>query len=169
MANTYTLISSNVLTSGAATVTFSSIPATYTDLQIFCSARDADTGGAVVALSFNGVTTNLSSRNLTGNGSAASSGSSTSALAISARSDSGDRTANTFGNSSFYVTNYASSTLNKSVSVDSVEETNATGAFMNMTAGLWSSTATITSLTLTPGVANFVTGSSFYLYGIKNS
>jgi hypothetical protein len=169
MANTYTLIQAQTLASSAASVTFSSIPATYTDLQIFCSARDADTGGAVVALSFNGVTTNLSSRNLTGNGSAASSGSSSSAFAIAARSDSGDRTANTFGNSSFYVPNYAGASYNKPVSVHSAEETNATAVFMNVTAGLWSTTAAITSLTLTPGVANFVIGSSFYLYGIKSS
>ena len=41
-ANTYTLISSNVLASSAATVTFSSIPATYTDLVLRVSARNND-------------------------------------------------------------------------------------------------------------------------------
>lgn len=169
MANTYTLISSNTVgTGGVASVTFSSIPATYTDLKVVCSTRDSDTSGAVVAMSFNGVTTNLSSRTLLGSGSAATSSSSTTAFAIVARSDSNDRTASTFGNGEFYIPNYAGSN-NKSVSVDGVEENNATAAYMNLTAGLWSSTAAITSITLTPGVANFKEFSTFYLYGIKKN
>ena len=57
-ANTYTLISSNVLGSSAASVTFSSIPATYTDLVLRVSARtDADDTSLIT---FNGTTTGYS-------------------------------------------------------------------------------------------------------------
>ena len=41
---TYTLISSNVLSSSAASVTFSSIASTYTDLVLRVSARDDRAG-----------------------------------------------------------------------------------------------------------------------------
>jgi hypothetical protein len=44
MANTYTLIESQVLGSSAASVTFSAIPATYTDLVLKFSSRNDDTG-----------------------------------------------------------------------------------------------------------------------------
>jgi len=42
MPSTYTLISSNVLGSSAASVTFSAIPSTYTDLVLRISARGLD-------------------------------------------------------------------------------------------------------------------------------
>lgn len=74
MANTYTLISSNTLTSSAASVTFSSIPATYTDLVLRISSRtDAAGATATVAAQFNGDTTsaNYSETNLNSDGATA--------------------------------------------------------------------------------------------------
>jgi hypothetical protein len=55
-------------------------------------------------------------------------------------------TANTFGNTEFYIPNYTSSNY-KSFSVDGVTENNATAAFA-LYAGLWSNTAAITSFRL---------------------
>ena len=69
---TYTLISSNVLTSSQASVTFSAIPATYTDLVLRISAQADGASNAFdnITLTFNGTgTTNHSSTRLTGNGS----------------------------------------------------------------------------------------------------
>ena len=150
---------------GAASITFSSIPQTYTDLQVLVSARDSDTNGAVVKVYPNGSSANASIRQLLGNGSSASSGTSTT---LYARSDSGDRTANTFGSCSWYITNYTSSAF-KSVSIEGVEETNGTSAYMNIAAGLWSSTDPITSLQVVPGVADFKQYSSATLIGIKKA
>jgi len=83
MANTYTLINSNVLASSAASVTFSAIPATFTDLVIRASIR---TDRAAVEdwlyIKFNGLTTNRSYTRLTGSGSAAASGRSTSVIVL---------------------------------------------------------------------------------------
>ena len=77
--------------------------------------------------------------------------------------------ANTFSNCSVYVPNYAGST-NKSFSADLTAENNTTGTNMQLVAQLWSDTSAITSLVFVPGNGtNFVSGSSFYLYGIKNS
>ena len=79
-------------------------------------------------------------------------------------------TSNTFGNSELYIPNYAGST-NKSSSADAVAESNTTTVFAYLNAALWSSTAAITSITLTPdaGGANFVQYSTATLYGIKNT
>lgn len=170
MANTYYLIQSNIVTAsgGAASITFSSIPSTYTDLKVVCSTRDSDTGGATVAMSFNGVTTNLSSRDLRSTNSTISSNTSTTARAITALSNSGDRTANTFGNIEFYIPNYTGSNY-KVVIGEGVEENNATARSSNLFTAAWASTAAITTILLSPSVANFKQYSSFYLYGIKNS
>jgi hypothetical protein len=166
MANTFELISSSTAGSGGVSaITFSSIPSTYTDLAIYYSLRDSDTSGGQVLFSFNGVSTNLSRIWLQGTGSTVNSSSNTN---IAARIDSNDRTANTFGSGWFYCPNYTSSNY-KSVSIDSAEENNATAALMTLTAGLWSSTAAITSITLTPGASPFREFSSAYLYGVKNA
>ena len=77
-------------------------------------------------------------------------------------------TASTFGNVEYYIPNYAGSN-NKSVSVDHVTENNATAAIAALTAGLWSDSAAITSVKITPGSGTFAQHSSATLYGIKNS
>ena len=171
MATTFIKIASvTVGSGGAATITFSSIPATYTDLVLKLSARNTASLGATNSYtlwSLNGVTTNMSGRQLFGGGSSAGSNSYSSSFwgAI----NDGGTTASTFGNLEIYIPNYAGST-NKSVSVDGVEENNATAAFASMIAGLWSNTAAITSLTIQPQASgNFAQYSTATLYGIKNS
>jgi hypothetical protein len=166
MADTFVKIATvTVGSGGAATMAFSSIPSTYTDLVIKYSTRDADTGGSAVYVTFNGLSTNRTMRTLVGTGSVANSSNWT---VIYGRGDSGDRTANTFSNGEIYIPNYAGSN-NKSVSIDSVEENNATGAYAALAAGLWASTDAITSITLTPSVANFVQYTTATLYGISKS
>ena len=55
MANTYTLIASNTVGSGgAASISFSSIPSTYTDLLVKISTRDNTGSFNDMLLTFNG-------------------------------------------------------------------------------------------------------------------
>jgi hypothetical protein len=66
MANTYTLINSVTATSGTS-VSFTSIPQTYTDLVILVSAKSTYTsgGGSVsFSISFNSNGSNYNSRSL---------------------------------------------------------------------------------------------------------
>jgi hypothetical protein len=119
----------------------------------------------------NAATTNLSSRVIVGTGSAALSAAYTSDSSLWGYCTGNGSTSNTFSNSEFYFPNYAGST-NKSVSIDSVNETNATDARQIMNAGLWSSTTAISSLKFltiensTGNPKDFVQGSTFYLYGV---
>jgi len=157
---------------GAANITFSSIPATYTDLSISISGRGASNGGGTnqawdnFRVSFNGGTSNLSSTWLNNTDNSANSGSSGSFL-FSFSSYAG-ATANTFANVGLYIPNYASSNF-KSVSLDNAPENNSTANVIGLTAGLWSNTAAITSITFTLAVGNWAQNSTAYLYGIKNS
>ena len=171
MANTYTLISSNVLSSSAASVTFSAIPATYTDLVVRLSARtDAATVTPGAIMRLNGDTaTNYSFIALEGSGTAASSALVGTLNYINiGRVDGASATADTFGSGEVYIPSYTAS-QNKPVSAVGMGETNATAATMAANAGLWRNTAVITSVSIITGSGNFLSGSSFYLYGIKNS
>jgi hypothetical protein len=167
MANTYTLIASSTVGSGgAATIDFTSIPATYTDLVLKVSARSTDNTGDL-GIKLNTSTSSFSRKVLRGSGSAASSTSGSDNYVGGLNPST--YTASTFGNAEIYIPNYAGST-NKSISVDSVTENNATEAFAFLVASLWSDTAAITGVTL----YNFTSGNlaqytTAYLYGIKNS
>lgn len=174
MANTYTLISSNTLTSSAASVTFSSIPATYTDLILKVSARSTE---AVVDSSFNvkfnSITTTTYSRiRLVGNGATASSSLLSNATSIdtSHNLNGSTATSNTFSNVEIYIPSYTAS-QNKPVGLSNAVENNTTTAYINASAALWRNTDAISSITLDgiPASGQFVSGSSFYLYGIKST
>ena len=171
MPNTYTLLETiTVGAAGASSVTFNSIPQTgYTDLVIKASVRTAFSGTeGSLCIGFNGSTANFTLMMLRGSGAAASSFTRTtfSENRISYINAVGG-TASTFANVEIYVPNYASSNF-KSISVDGVQEANATTAYSALTAGLWSSTAAITSLTFTVGSAdNFSQYSTFSLYGVS--
>ncbi len=168
MPNTFELIaSSTVGAGGTANITFSSIPSTFTDLIIKLSARSSDSAtSAGVVMQFNGSSSSLSYRLLEGDGStAASYNGTTGRVGVT---DAATSTASTFGSLEVYIPNYAGST-NKSSSTDSVQETNATTAYADLSANLWSNTAAITSIALTLQAGSFVQYSTAYLYGVKNA
>jgi hypothetical protein len=175
MANTFTKIAAVMVGSGgASSIDFTSIPSTYTDLQILISARsDASSGSNAADISIrlnNDSGTNYSYRGLTGTGSTSGSFSLSGETQFTyiAFAGSSNVTSNTFGNSSVYFPNYAGAT-NKSLSADVVTENNATLTYMRLNAGLWANTAAINRMTLTIVSANFVQYSTATLYGIKNS
>ena len=168
MATTYTLISSvTVGSGGAANMEFTGIPSIYTDLVVKITGRSSGSDTSI-ELSFNNNTSNRTTIYLFGNGSSALSSNSANMFITSSIVPS-TSTASTFSNAELYIPNYAGSN-NKSSSVDGVSENNATAANMALTANLWSNTAAITSIKLTPaGGSNFVQYSTAYLYGISNA
>ena len=157
---------------GVASVTFSAIPATFTDLVLVVSSRKSDTS-PFVGISFNSVVANLSSRTLYGIDTTVGSeaNSTASKYNIFAYTSFSTDTASTFGSTSIYIPNYKSNTA-KSVSVDSVNENNASAARRLIGAGLWNDTAAITSIEITAINGSLLSGgllteySSASLYGV---
>lgn len=160
------LIETKTLSVDAASIEFTAIPQTpFSDLVLLVSARsvgDGDAGGSWYAIRFNGGTIATSARYVQGNGSGPSS---LTLAGFGGVASTAAGTANTFGNDSIYIPNYTSSTA-KAYSTDTVSERNATAAYQTLIAGLWNSTAAITTITLVPSVGNFVSGTSVSLYGI---
>ena len=173
MATTYTLIASSTVGSGgSATITFSSIPATYTDLKVVFSTRSTSSAESPFnnqRLRFNSDTgNNYSVRGLFGDGGSVSSGTNSDTSILYNYANANNTTSNTFSNGEIYIPNYTSSNQ-KSVSIDGVVENNATSAFANFTAGRWTGTAAITTISLTDANGSFVQYSTAYLYGISNA
>jgi hypothetical protein len=163
MPNNYVLLETIALTQAAASVTFDNLPTSgYTDLKVVISGREVTGTSLLFTMRINGATTNQSTRELRGNGSSATSG--TNTIATIDQNGSGT-TASTFGNAEVYIPNYLSAN-NKSFSIDSVSENNATAAYMRLSAGLWSQTAAITSLSFYPSSGDIAANSTFSLYGI---
>lgn len=162
----WTVIAHTELSSGtAADIVFSSISASFTDLCLVVSGRstaDEAGNGAIMKIEPNSSSANGSIKYLQGNGSTATSSSDTY---IWARLNSTSYTASTFANTSVYIHNYASSN-DKSISIDTANENNATANRMAITAGLWSSSAAISSLRILPEGGSFAQYTSATLYGI---
>jgi hypothetical protein len=173
MANTYVKIASvSVGVLGSSSIELLAIPATYTDLVVKLSTRSTATGVGTIRMKLNTDTgANYNYRQIQGNGSSASSSSGTGATSAANEiglTDGLDSTSNTFSNSELYLPNYLASTQ-KSYSVDSVEEENASTAFVRMTAGNYTQTAAITAITFTLSSGNFSQYSTSTLYGISKS
>lgn len=166
MANTYILIEAKILAVDTTTVTFNSIPNTYTDLRLLTSMRNNDVDAFDgVYMSLNGSTSNFTGKYLQGIGSGTpGSGSIPRYVGVANGAAS---TANTFSSFDIYFSNYASSNF-KSFSSDAVSENDGTLSFAEFHAGLWSDTAAINSISIAFSSGPCITGSTFYLYGIKN-
>jgi hypothetical protein len=158
------IIQHQELSSAQASIEFTSIPQTYTDLYLVFSGRtNYGAGTDALQISFNSNTTSYSARLLYGTGTSAAS---TTIARYVGELVPATYTANTFGNLSIYVPNYISASA-KSYSADTVTENNATGAFQVITAGLWDNTAAITSIAFTTvSASNFLQYTSASLYGI---
>ena len=171
MANTYTLIASNTLGASAASVTFSSIPSTYTDLVLRVSARSTSTD-RVIAIEYNADASSIYSTTLLAvpnNTTPTSANYSNNTFGRNYYQNESANTASTFGSMEIYIPNYTSTT-SKPTSTVGFQETNASTTYMGVNAGLYRNTSAISTIKLTSySAGNFDTNSSFYLYGIKNS
>jgi hypothetical protein len=162
------LIETKTLGTAAASIEFTSIPQTFTDLVVVASLRSARAAvGDDIVFRYNGDTgSNYSFRSLAGTGSAVASGSSTLTVGYFGICAAANSTANTFGNGSLYIPNYTGSTA-KSSSSDSVGENNATAADQIILAQLYSQTTAISSILIFSNTSsNLVAGSTISLYGI---
>jgi hypothetical protein len=155
---TYVPIATQTLASAVATVTFSSIPQTYTDLVLICIGFD--TGGETnIPTQFNGDTaTNYSGTYLQGNGTAAVSGriSSTTSTQVGRIGASSSN----LGTTVAHFMNYANTSTYKTI----ISRGGAGTVFEWV--GLWRSTSAITSMSFTAGGTSFGIGTTFTLYGI---
>ncbi len=160
---TMTLVSTvTVGSGGAASIDFTSIPQTGTDLLLQFSLRSSDAAQSVVTFKINGSNPSAGIY-LRGTGSAAQSTNGYTSLGAINLSST---TADTFGNGQVYIPNYTS-TDNKSYSADTVFENNATAAQQYLIAGSQTSSVAITSLALSlPGGTNFAQYSTASLYTI---
>jgi len=155
-------------TSGT-TVTFSSIPSTYQHLQIRFTHITASPNGAQLRLQINSDTgSNYSRHKLQGNGTTASATGAASQTFMYIGSDG-------VGSDSSYAVvgitdlhDYKSTTKNKTMRSLVGIDKNGSGDIA-MWSGSWLNTNAITSLTITSDGANFASGSSFALYGIKGA
>ena len=174
MANTFILIASNVLASTTTTITFSSIPATYTDLILRMSYR-TNTGSTLISgsLRLNGLSTTVySTVRMFQDGATlgtARDGSDNRTLLFSAGTGN-TATTNAFGNTEVYIPAYLSAS-NKPHSANESAEIDSPNTNIGQSAHLLRDTSAITSISFTANTPTdlFQIGSSFYLYGIKNS
>ena len=168
MPATYEPIASQTVPSSTASVTFSSIPGTYTDL-VLVIVGGTDSQGDNIRIRFNSDTgTNYSTTHLSGNGSSATSNRASSQAAISVSYNVG-------GGSDLaqhYVVNvmsYANANVFKTT-LSTVSQPNGSTSYpgIEKIVGLWRSTSAITSIdVIRTGGGNLLTNSVLSLYGIK--
>lgn len=159
---------------GASSITFSSIPSTYTHLQIRFIARDnRGLSYSYLGLRFNGDTgANYRNHYLVGYGSSVGAGSDGGGLTRWPTDGipGGSATANVFGAGIIDILDYTSTTNNKTLRALVGNDTNGGGSIY-FDSGLWYATpSAITSITIVDqsnGEGNFVQYSQFALYGIK--
>jgi len=170
MPSTYTLIKGETLASSAASYSFTAIPSTFTDLVVRTSTRGTSGGWNSVILTLNNNNSSLYSVTwLQGDGSSATSNRQSSQTTMQLdRNTIPSQDTNLFNNTEYYIPNYLS-TVAKPVSNFGVGDRNTTEAYIAAMAGLANITSAITSIKIENNTSNFVSGSSFYLYGISKS
>lgn len=150
-----------------ASISFANIPSTgYTDLVLKVSARSSATGASAIIglkLTFNGSSSTFSRREVYQEGGAV--GTETVSDNIIGIIPNATATGNVFGSAELYVPNYTSSNP-KTFIFETTTENNALAQGMWLTHGLWNTTTAINSVGLLPNSGNFITGSTFTLYGV---
>jgi hypothetical protein len=161
MPATYELISSTNVTTTQASVTFSSIPATYTDLRLVFSGFGSGNFGVRV----NGDTgANYNYTYFAGGGGTVDSGYANGAtyMPITAYGMGLSATIQQFYTVDFF--SYADSTYKTALSTSS-EDQNTVGGYVVRQANLWRNTNAINSITAL-GSTDLQNGSVVSLYGI---
>ena len=160
---------------GSATVDFTSIPSTYTHLQIRGINRlsTAGTGTLSTIMRFNSDTGGnyTASHVLFGTGasaSAAASGTSQTSMVIVNTPKDGN-TASAFGILVCDILDYTNTNKYKTIRCLGGYDGNDTNGIVTFRSSAWMNTAAVTSITLLPSNNNFTQYSQFALYGIKGA
>ena len=158
---------------GSSTITFSSIPSTFTHLQIRAFMKQAGTPTDIEYLiaTFNSSSTGYSYHNLRGDGSsvvANGAGSQTNAPIGVTSPSSNSSYANMFGVAIIDILDYANTNKYKTVRTLGGMDGNGSGN-INLNSDSWQNTAAINRIDLTSQSFNFVQYSHFALYGIKGA
>jgi hypothetical protein len=160
---TYTPLARTTLTSSAATVTFSSISGSYTDLVVVLSVRGTASGNDIdLTGQFNSDTgSNYSWTRIYGTGSAAGSqrGSSVAYLRIGNMAGTGY---SSYSPMILNIQNYSNTTTYKTM----IGRPNNPDRIVDAYVNLWRSTSAITSVSFSASSGSFDIGSTFTLYGI---
>ena len=167
MPNTHLLIQTITVDTATATMDFTSIPQTYTDLKLLVSGRVTQSGGTDLLIDFNGSTTGFTRKIIYSDDYSTISGYTDSARSFGIVGGS-SYTANVFSINEIYIPNYTGSN-NKVASGMSHTENNATAANFQITGHTWNNTAAITRVTVNVSGTTFVQHTTASLYGIKNS
>jgi hypothetical protein len=161
----YDSIATTTLSTATASITFSSIPATYTHLQIRGIARRSS-GSTNTIVRFNSDSgSNYATHYLVGNGASASAGAESSATRFYL--DILTSSATSYAASVMDILDYSNTNKYKTAKTLSGIDLNGSGTVW-MASGLWMNTNAITTVTLSlDSGSNFEQYSSFALYGIK--
>lgn len=164
MALTYTPIATTTLTGSTSNVTFSSIPSTYTDLILVYNGQvDANVG---LVTQVNGDTgANYSTNYVRGNGSATSGGTVTGQNWFNWAINMSNSGTSIYTTQIWHFQNYANTNINKTVLTRASNSANQIG----VTVGLWRNTAAINSINTNTAGNNFLSGTTFTLYGILSA
>lgn len=165
MPSTYEPIATQTLGSAAASVTFSSISGSYTDLILISNVQATLAGEGVVGVLNSDTGANYSFTVLRGNGSSAASARVTGASAVALNNISEPPTSGSFGLYIAHFMNYSNTTTFKTVLARGNNANNA----VDTEVSLWRNTAAITSIRVQMTGGNLNTGSSFTLYGVKSA
>ena len=175
MALTYVLIAKQILTGSQTSVTFTGIPQTFTDLLFRVNIR-SDFSGNVVSptLKYNSLGTSIyGTRYLRANNTTASSAlqSGQSESYFNTGSAGSTAPAGLFAATDFYISDYTNNNYKSIAYFNGVSTSTASSHYVDTASNYIDITTGITSITIDIGAGafNMVAGSSFYLYGIKNS
>jgi hypothetical protein len=166
--NSYESIATANGTGASGTVSFTSIPSTYKHLQVRLLSRSDSAGLNQVYIQFNSDTAgNYSSHLFLGDGASASASATANATRMSVSLQGGASTAaNIYGGAVVDILDYQDTNKFKTLRGLGGADANGSG-YVWYSSGNWRNTNAISSIQIIAENGNFLTPSSFALYGIK--
>lgn len=158
---TYEPITTQTLGSNTATVDFTAISQSYTDLILVIDSTSTASSGIYIQVGDSSIdtATNYSYTYLSGNGTSASSGRAATQASIYCS----DQSSSSRQTTTLQFNNYSNATTFKTIISRGSSSSQSAGASV----GLWRSTSLISKIRLVNG--NFATGSTFTIYGVKSA
>lgn len=156
---------------GSASIDFTSIPSTFTHLQLRGIVKNTAASTSVSSGYFrlnNDTGANYATHYLNGSGSAVGAGGIASQTSAYSLTDIGANATSVFGGFVMDILDYKNTSKYKTVRSLTGVDNNGSG-YLQIFSGLWMSTSAVDRVTLIPGSNNFAQYSTVALYGIKEA